>query len=287
MGQAASCDFSGYAWSDNVGWLSLNCADFGTCGSANYGLQATDDGTIFGDAWSDNIGWVSANPDDLVGCPIAPCTATLSGSSISGWLKALTGGESQSGGWEGWIRLRGTSPDYGVSLLDGGALTGFGWGDDPVGWVDFQYAQTSCTPCQEQWICNGQTIEHTSPQCAVTSIATCNPPENFCSDGVSSCVYPPTQFISSGGNNGHLQIRPQLTRRGGVTNIFWNLDNVSSCTVTGTNGDSWTGDTSGPEGQTSSPIYDTVVYTLSCTGLDSSIITETANAGVVPVFQEK
>ena len=287
VSQPASCEFSGYAWSGNTGWLSLSCADSGTCGTANYGLQASDDGTIFGYGWSSSIGWVSANPSDLVGCPIAPCAASLDGSNLTGWLKALSGGTSQSGGWDGWISLSGTGPDYGVSLLDGGSLTGYGWGTAPVGWVDFEHAQTSCTPCQESWSCNGETIVHTSPQCIVANLATCNPPDSFCAEGISSCIYPPPQFISSGGNSGHLQIRPQLTRRGGITHIYWDLEDVDSCTVTGTNGNSWTLNSSGPDGQDSSPIYDTVVYTLNCTGLDSSIITETATAGVVPVFQEK
>jgi hypothetical protein len=59
---------------------------------------------------------------------------------------------------------------------------------------------------------------------------------------------------------------------------------VTDCTVTSAS-DSWTADTSGPSGQTSSPINQQTVFT-PCTGLDGSSIHETATAGVVPVFQE-
>ena len=35
----------------------------------------------------------------------APCTAQISGDAITGWLKALSGGSAQTGGWP-WLRLR-------------------------------------------------------------------------------------------------------------------------------------------------------------------------------------
>jgi hypothetical protein len=74
-------------------------------------------------------------------------------------------------------------------------------------------------------------------------------------------------------------------RKGGTTKVFWNVGNATECTVTSAT-DSWSGETSGPSGQTSSPIYEQTIFTLSCTGLDGSTIRETATAGVAPVFQE-
>jgi hypothetical protein len=62
---------------------------------------------------------------------------------------------------------------------------------------------------------------------------------------------------------------------------------VQHCAVTGTNGDSWTGLTSGPSGATTSPIRQQTTYTLSCLSDASSTFTETASAGIVPSFQEK
>ena len=280
-----ACNFTGYAWSDTIGWISL--------GGSNYGLTLDDFGNVSGFAWSDNVGWIQGG--SLAGFPVGSGTvsnnAKVTGTSLTGWLKALAGGTAQSGGWDGWISLGGTN--HSITRDDvTGEFSGYAWGDVNLGWIDFSYGKcaSSCTPA---YSCSGDTIQYTSDTCVVTDsdtcvvtdIDTCSSPA-FCSQGAPSCILPPPQFIAFGGNSGHLQIRPQLVRRGGSTNIFWNLQNVSSCTVTGTNGDTWTADTSGPSGQASSPVYDTVVYTLECTGLDSSPIRETANAGVVPVFKE-
>ena len=77
----------------------------------------------------------------------------------------------------------------------------------------------------------------------------------------------------------------QLVRKGAPTKIFWNVDNVESCTVASPH-DSFTGATSGPSGQQSAAINQQTVFSLDCTGLDGTTIHETATAGVVPVFQE-
>jgi hypothetical protein len=145
-------------------------------------------------------------------------------------------------------------------------------------------ARTGYEPCAISYTCNGDTIRYTSPQCNTSDLATCTAP-TFCSAGSSICLLPPITFIQSGNNTGHLQVRPQLVRKSGATKVFLNVGNVTDCAVT-SHDDSWTGKTSGPSGQTSNPIYQQTVFTLSCTGLDGSTIHETATAGVVPVFQE-
>jgi hypothetical protein len=178
----------------------------------------------------------------------------------------------------GWLQLR---PDAsGYRLL----YTGFAWGHDVVGWLNTTLLRTGYEPCSISYTCNGDTIVYQSPQCNTSNLATCDAP-SFCSAGSSICLLPPITFIQSGSNTGHLQVRPQLVRKGGVTKVFWNVGNVESCTVTSPN-DSWTGKTSGPSGQTSNPIYQQTVFTLSCTGLGGSNIRKAATAGVVPVFRE-
>src|SRR5437588_258424 len=101
LSQSSTNTIIGYAWSDTIGWVDLNCANSGTCGTNNFGLSYGSDGTLSGYAWSDNVGWISANSSDLVGCPTFPCTATLSQSGLSGWLKALSANGTQTGGWDG------------------------------------------------------------------------------------------------------------------------------------------------------------------------------------------
>jgi|GEM_PF-2978309 len=106
---------------------------------------------------------------------------------------------------------------------------------------------------------------------------------------------------NSGSNNGsggstspEVSIRapPSLVRAGDTTTVSWSASNVvgSTCAVTsptdaaahGT-GD-WTGALS--SGVTTSPIQSQTVYTLSCTGLDDAILTQSTTVNIVPSFQE-
>ncbi|MEX0917249.1 MAG: hypothetical protein WDZ90_01895 [Candidatus Paceibacterota bacterium] len=135
--EAGSSDnVSGYAWSDTIGWISFNCTDTSSCGSVDYGVNVNEDtGDLSGYAWSDTIGWVSFNGSDLSGCPSGTCEANLSDGKLTGWAKALS---ADNNGWDGFIRLHdsGDSPDYGVTASDG-EFSGYAWGSDVVGWVDF------------------------------------------------------------------------------------------------------------------------------------------------------
>lgn len=128
-------NLSGFAWSDNIGWISFNCTDLDSCATVNYGATASPRGGVLsGYAWSDNIGWISFNEGELGGCPQEPCRAVVENGVLFGWARALSFG----GGWDGWISLGGTNPDYGVVQSGNvGALEGYAWGADVVGWVLF------------------------------------------------------------------------------------------------------------------------------------------------------
>lgn len=132
---AATAGLLGYAWSDNIGWISLNyCSDTNSCGTVSYAISVDPaNGNLSGYAWSDNIGWVSAN--DFSGCPSTPCPPNLNLQTgvMTGWLRAL----ANDGGWDGWISLKGSG--YGVTK-SGTAFSGFAWGSDVIGWLDFSYA---------------------------------------------------------------------------------------------------------------------------------------------------
>ncbi len=159
---------SGFAWSENIGWISFNslncdpdgdgksngiagCPPAGTS-IANYGVNLDFSTKIFsGYAWSENIGWITFNESELSGCPQTPCRAWLdSDNKVYGWARALAGGGSNAGGWDGWIRLRDTN--YGVTFnpstkeFEGWAA---GWDDSPnsavIGWISFNCKnQNSC-----------------------------------------------------------------------------------------------------------------------------------------------
>jgi len=294
----SSTPITGYAWSDNIGWISFNCSNTSSCGISNYGLTIAADGTVSGYAWSDNIGWVSANSADVVGCPSAPCTPKISvtNGTATGWLKALAGGV---GGWDGWISLSG--PGYGPVLSASSTFSGYAWGSDVVGWVS--------------WNCSDTSICGTSPYKVTTVYQPCVPNSNVCLDGVTlrhynadcsysdaacqfaaygygcsanACLVPPSPGANSSIPSGIIA-KPRLVHAGNTVQVSWSIDNASSttCTVTGSNGDSWLGLASSTK--TSSPITAQTIYTLHCNGSAVSILTYDAQAtvNIAPTFQEK
>ncbi len=323
LSQQANTPILGYAWSETIGWVDLNCANNAVpnqCATSNFGLSIDASGNISGYAWSDNIGWVSANTGDTAVCG---SQAKISGTSASGWLRAIsgTGNNPQAGGWDGCISLSGSNPNYGITYTNN-QFSGYAWGDMNVGWVDFSNAFTSCVPT---YLCTpGNTGVKNSCTGVVTPCAagdTCNPSTNKCETQctyscqgnqiTSSCPgYPVTcsggtPFCQAGSPichvnpppplpphaAVHLTVSPALVRKGSTTHISWDIQNVRSCSVTGTNGvDSWSD--SNPVGSESSRnvissgLIQQTIYTLNCTGLDNSTYTESATVNIVPIFKE-
>ncbi len=167
-------------------------------------------------------------------------------------------------------------------------------------------AQGNTSQCGPGWCPIGSTPE--GGQCVFTGcpsgytqqgdqcvIANC--PVGWTLSG-SSCTPPLSiTFVPFGGTDsggsftatGHLQVFPPLVRSGNTVQVYWDVANAQSCSVTGTNGDSWTGLFSGTSGQTSSPIIEQTIYTLSCeslSGASPASVTESKTVNVVPVFQE-
>lgn len=97
----------GWAYSENIGWISFNNTTGG--GATSYGVNIETDGKFSGQAWSENIGWISFNESDLSGCPSGQCRAWVdtSDGKVYGWVRALAGGSPVAGGWDGWVHLRG------------------------------------------------------------------------------------------------------------------------------------------------------------------------------------
>ncbi|MDD5750689.1 MAG: hypothetical protein PHU56_03525 [Candidatus Pacebacteria bacterium] len=72
----------------------------------DYGVNIASNGNFSGYAWSNNIGWIRFDPAGPY--PASPAYSvkmdTVTG-VISGWARALANG----GGWDGWIKLDGLS----------------------------------------------------------------------------------------------------------------------------------------------------------------------------------
>lgn len=153
--------FSGWAWSENIGWVSFNCTNPGTCATIDYGVNIDRNGYLSGYAWSENIGWISFNLAQA-NTPPGEYNYSASGfiarhdtasNELRGWARALapcaggattncdSTGESE-GGWDGWIKLQKHSSDsganYGVTYNTGTKqLEGWAWGGDVAGWMSF------------------------------------------------------------------------------------------------------------------------------------------------------
>ncbi len=156
----------GYSWSSNVGWVKLNnCTDptnSATCSGSNFGVSflPTAPGTGSGYAWSSNIGWISFNNTS---CPSGGCIggtyidwANTNGDgshNVKGWARSCsvlassdcTGTTLKSndvrGGWDGFIALSDPSGNsWGVRVGTDNKITGFAWGGEVVGWVNFNSA---------------------------------------------------------------------------------------------------------------------------------------------------
>jgi len=55
-------DLSGWAWSEKYGWISFNCLTDGSCSQSNYKVSINPTTKEFeGYAWSQNLGWISFN----------------------------------------------------------------------------------------------------------------------------------------------------------------------------------------------------------------------------------
>jgi len=136
---------NGYAWSSNIGWIKLSSD---TSDSSSFGVSIKD-GVLDGYGWSPNVGWIQFG-SGLLG----PSGAGVSGgarfvnNALVGWARFCTVFASgcsgalrpneQNGGWDGWLLLGGGSlPGGGVKLGADNKLSGYAWGGENLGWVDF------------------------------------------------------------------------------------------------------------------------------------------------------
>lgn len=99
-----------------------------------------------------------------------------------------------------------------------------------------------------------------------------------------------------------LQVVPSLVRRGDTARVVWSADRVTSCTVTGSNGDgsgtnatgTWTADAEGrltnlvspTGGHVTSAIDQQVIYTLRCVTVGGATLVDTAMVNIIPVAHE-
>ena len=108
----------------------------------DYGVNVPEvSGDLSGYAWSENYGWISFEPGDMAGCPSGTCSARRAVNSLAGWGRILSIRDGGAG-WNGWLKLGSDGSDavsYGVTL-SGRDMSGYAYSDE-LGWIDFSSAK--------------------------------------------------------------------------------------------------------------------------------------------------
>jgi hypothetical protein len=226
---------SGWAWSENIGWISFNCnslvdtnndgiadqplkvCDGGSnknklcnpgnpeavpcpgancrdaCEVVNYGVNIDSSGNLSGYAWSENIGWIKFDPaGPYPTCPVSTCPngspnysakVDLDTGKVTGWARAYRPIEPENqtlGGWDGWILLgpivkvkEGTEYDYGVKInfeKNPPEFEKWAWGSEVLGWISFN--------CSNRGVCTSTLPDEGGPSDykVMTSIVLNQPP---------------------------------------------------------------------------------------------------------------
>lgn len=273
----------------NSGVTSSVSHSWNTTGTKTFKVLAQDSQT-------NNSGWTSytvtvADPPPTVLLTASPSSITNGQSSTLMWSSSYatscTGTNFSTGG-----AANNTSPGVSVSPTVTTTYTITCTGASGTA-SDSETVTFTCTPSN---ICSGRNVVNS---CTGTIVQSC---AYQCGSG--ACIPPPAPAPNPSGSGpaaltGHLQVRPPLVRYGDTTKVYWNISNVSSCTVTGdnnppdtwtvagTSGNDWTS-ASGSEGNTSKAITGPTTYTLICTPFEGeSFASETQTVNLVPVFREK
>ena len=145
---SASDNVSGWAWSENIGWISLNCVNT-NCLSSNYGVNIDSlTGNFSGFAWSENIGWIQFNPaGPYPSAPSYSAKLDFGTRQVTGWIRVCAGSPNgdcfggagpgvNTGGWDGWIKLAGSNYQT-VFDFATKKFSGWAWGSDVIGWISW------------------------------------------------------------------------------------------------------------------------------------------------------
>jgi hypothetical protein len=215
--------------------------------------------------------------------------------NLEGWMKVphLT---------TGWISLNclnnsscGTSTYAPHLSTTTHAFSNYAWEPDVMGWISFANAASNYTPpVANTNQCLSTTVSrHINNDLTYTDTTCTFAAQGYPCDYPSGlCLWPPAPSSDLTGQPTGLQLKPSIVRVNNPIKVIWDIKNASSttCAVTGSNGDSWTGSaTNAPAGVTSKPITQRTTYTLTCHGAidNSQVYTTTAIVNILPEFRER
>jgi len=307
---------TGWAWADKIGWISFSSKNSEVTEPFDYEVSVKPSGVLEGYAWSDHIGWIGFNESDLADCPQGKCKAYFENGELKGWVKAIAG-EDSNDGWDGWIHLSGDH--HNIELEANDTFKGYAWGDDVVGWIDFNNVEldkenpSADINAAPNSVKAGESVT-ISWECLNSSgvVGGCS--------GDSNCVFSPSVLsgdhdtidlstttsyyitcsnIFDDSDNDSVQVSvivpdleisadPEKVRGSSGENttlISWSADNVVSntCEVTGPNGLLGTGESGSKE---TAPITGESIYTLSCENENGFVATESVTVELIPEWEE-
>ena len=141
----------------------------------------------------------------------------------------------------------------------------------PAGYVQ-QGGSCVLRQCGATYLCTADNLYYQDSSCNQNFVQHCS---WGCTGG--ACLPPPPP-------DGTISIAPALLRKGQRSQVHWEAHNVTSCTVSAGNGDSWSG-SSGT--QTTKVLQSQMIYKLTCTGLDGTTLVQQATVNIVPTFCEQ
>lgn len=153
-----------------VGAISMDSSD-PKAGGGPYSVAIDETGKVSGYAWSENIGWIDFDPQDhcglSTGYPAASCTppsgsagVSRSGDNLTGWARvvgiAQESAVGNAGGWEGWLQMDNVKIADDPDTPDKIELAGYAWNGetagsgglyaDGLGAVSFEKASIKASP---------------------------------------------------------------------------------------------------------------------------------------------
>ncbi len=164
---------------------------------------------IRGFAWSENIGWIKFDPQGpYPESPNYSARVDMTTKEISGWARACAGAANAdcsggtnpaSGGWDGWIKLRGTATNgtpYGLYIDDApdpNEFRGWAWGGDVVGWISFNCKDGgNCSTSNYRVITS---FEFNRPPVPGTPTVDASGADNYCLDAAAGLAQINFQWV--------------------------------------------------------------------------------------------
>jgi len=101
-----------------------------------------------------------------------------------------------------------------------------------------------------------------------------------------SCCTLPT-VCDGGSTNVNFYAKPAIILKGTSSTLYWNLKNVSTCSIAGSNNDSWNWGTVGSITNTKTSVMnEETTYTLSCTDFNGKKTTKSTKVRIVPYWEQ-